>query len=142
MESFGRMIAMVVCVVGLVFFTCYQKTVAVQWQKNETVRELSQAYAERILKNKCISEKEWKTFQRQIVGLGEYQVRLTIYERKRYEDESGRVYLFSEETYGTGTQILTEGNYVRLVVTEAEKSVAETFLYGTAGKVSVGGRIP
>ena len=141
MEAFGRMIAMVVCVVGLVFFTCYQKTVAVQWQKNETVRELSQDYTDRILEDKCILEKDWEVFQRQLAGYGNYQVRLIIYERKRYEGESGRVYLFSETAYETGDQVLTEGSYVRLVVTEEEKSKSEIFLYGTEIQVAVGGRI-
>lgn len=142
MESFGRMIAMIVSVVGLLFFGFYQKTAAVQWQRNETVREISQAYAERILEDKCIFERDWEAFQKEIADLGKYRAELTIYERKRYEDESGRVYLFREKTYVTGTQFLTEGSYVRLVVTEEEKSVPETFLYGAACKLSVGGRIP
>ncbi len=142
MEAFGRMIAMCICVVGLVFFACYQRTAAVQWQKNETLRELSQAYTDRILEDNCILEKDWEVFQRQLAGYGTYQVRLIIYERKRYEGESGRVYLFSETAYETGDQVLTEGSYVRLVVTEEEKSKSETFLYGTGVQVAVGGRIP
>lgn len=142
MESFGRMITMFVGVVGLTFLVCYQKTAAVQWQKNETVRELSQAYTERILEEKCISEKEWMAFQKQIRSLGKYRIQLTVYERKRYENKSGRIYLFTESVYLSGTKMLTEGSYVRLVVTEAEKSVSETFLYGMAGNIVLGGRIP
>lgn len=140
MEAFGRTIAVSIGAIGLVVSLLFYKTAAVRWQKNETVRSMSQAYAERVLSSGEICCSEWKMFQEQLCHLGNYRTEFAVYERRRYEGGTGRVYLFRQKEVADD-EILTEGSYIRIIVTEEVKSKMETLFYGTGGTVVVGGRV-
>lgn len=141
MEAFGRTIAVSLSAIGLVILLLFYKTAAVRWQKTETVRSLSKAYAEKILENKEISGSDWKLFTEQLNRLGDYRTELAVYERRRFEGENGRVYLFTELVIGEEGLKLTEGSYIRMIVTEEPTGKIETMLYGGGSPVIVGGRI-
>lgn len=141
MDAFGRMIAVSIGTIGLIFLLLFYRTASVRWQKAETIRSMSRMYAERLLQNKRISHAEWETFQAEINRLGNYRAELTVYERRRFEGENGRIYLFSEWEQTDGEKILSEGSYIRLLITEQPKGKLETVLYGEACTVLAGGRV-
>lgn len=140
MESFGRMIAVSLSTVGVVVLLLFHKSATVRWQKAETVHSMCQAYAADVLENKMVLETEWTMFCTQIKCLGGYRAELVVYERKRYEGEEGRVYLFTEGQ-PIGETMISEGSYVRLLVTEEYKSKAEAFIYGESCFIIAGGRV-
>lgn len=139
MEALGRMIAVSIAAAGLVFFSAFFKTASVRWQKTETVRSISQAYAEDIMLRKEVSQAGWKQFCKELERIGEYRTELSVYERRRFEGENGRVYLFTEWVGEETTKALSEGSYIRIKVTE-DRNVAD-FLYGIGSAVIAGGRI-
>ncbi len=141
MEAFGRSITVMLSMAGIVFSLLFYKTAAVRWQKAETVRSMSQRYAEQVLSSKEIRISEWEQFLEQLERLGEYRTELAVYERRRYEGEQGRVYLYVESDVDVGDRMLTEGSYIRLVVTEEEGGKTETMLYGSSYPVIAGGRV-
>ena len=139
MEALGRMLAVFTAVVGLVCFLVFYKTASVRWQKTESVRSITQAYAEDILQRKEVSRAGWEQFCKELQQFGEYRTELTVYERRRFEGENGRVYLFTEWRGNETTKALSKGSYIRIVVTEGRK--AAEFFYGTGSSVIAGGRI-
>ena len=141
MEAFGRSIAVWSGVVALFFSLLFYKTAAVRWQKTETVRSMSQMYAEYVLSTREIRMSDWNLFREQLNLLGAYRTELAVYERRRYEGEQGRVYLYTELNADVGERLLTEGSYIRLVVTEEEKGKTQTLFYGTGGRIIAGGRV-
>lgn len=141
MEAFGRSIAVMLSMAGIVFSLLFYKTAAVRWQKAETVRSMSQRYAEHVLSVREIRASDWKVFREQLNRLGEYRTELAVYERKRYEGERGRVYLYEESDVEEEDRMLTDGSYIRLVVTEAENGKMETILYGNGYPIIAGGRV-
>lgn len=140
MEALGRLMAVLTAAVSLVLFLFFYQSASVKWQKNETVYSIGKAYAENILYTKTVLDTDWKRFQEKLNRLGEYETELTIYERKRYEGDNGRVYLF-EEWGGPGEKELSAGSYVRLVVREKPRGKLAVFLYGGGCTVIAGGRI-
>lgn len=141
MEAFGRTIAVALAMVGVVVFLLFYKTASIGWQREETVRSMSSAYAERILRSKRIRKTEWETFRQEIGRLGTYRAELSVYERRRFETEKGRTYLFTTIEDPGEDLVLTEGSYVRVVVTEEKGSRWEAFVYGTGMPVLAGGRV-
>ena len=141
MEAFGRSLAVMLSAIGLVILLLFYKTAAVRWQKTETVRSLCKAYAEKVMRNNEIHGSDWKQFTEQLDRLGDYRTELAVYERKRYERENGRVYLFTESVIEDENLKLMEGSYVRLIVTEESSSRLGTMLYGEGSPVIFGGRI-
>lgn len=140
MEAFGRSVAVLFGTVSLVLLLFFFRTVSVQWQKNETVYSIGKAYAERVVQSKIASKEEWQLFQTELERLGDFEAELTVYERKRYEGEEGRLYLY-EERVGPEEKELSVGSYVRLVIKEKSKGILTTFLYGDSCFVITGGRI-
>ena len=140
MESFGRVIALGVGVTGVIFLLFFSKTVVFRWQRHETVRSMSRGFTETLLNEKKLSFGDWQGFQKEIARLGGYRAELTIYERRRYEDDNGGVYLYETEEV-TGDRILREGSYVRVVVISEEDRWGEQFLLGDCGVVVAGGRV-
>ena len=141
MEALGRFFTVILSVTGVVFLLFFYKTSSFLWQRNESVRSISHAFAEKILEEKEVSQKDLEMFQKQLKIFGEYQVSFTVYERRSYEGENGSVFLYREVKEPEGEQKLSLGSYVRLVVTEEERSKAEVFLYGEGCSVYAGGRI-
>jgi len=141
MEVFGRIIAVIISVPGVIFLLVFHKTASVQWQKNETVRSMSNAYAESVLRNRRISCASWDAFRKELMDLGEYQAEIFVYERRRFEGDNGRVYLYKEWDVGEGERVLSEGSYVRLVIMEQGKGQLQTFLYGSECVIIAGGRV-
>ena len=141
MESFGRMIAMMCGNLGLFFCILFYRTAAVGQQRRETVQSISDAFVQRVLRNGMISETEWTVFRNELSHFGSYRTELTVFERRQYEEEPGERYLFVEKAAGSYGQILPEGSYIRLVVTEEEKKGAELFLFGSEFAFFAGGRI-
>lgn len=141
MEAFGRTIALVVGMIGVVFLLLFSKTASVRWQRQETVRSMSHAFAETLLRDKKVLFHEWVTFQKELQHLGSYRAELTVYERRRFEDERGGYYLYRKAEL-TDDKILGEGSYVRVLVTpvdEAEND--EMFMLGDYGVIVAGGRV-
>ncbi len=141
MEAFGRTIALVVGIIGVVFLLLFSKTVSVRWQRHETVRSMSHGFAERLLYEKEISFRKWEDFQKEIASLGDYRAELTVYERRRFEDKNGGFYLYQKAEFA-GDKILREGSFVRVLVTPADEvGIGEGFLLGDYGAIVAGGRV-
>lgn len=141
MEALGRGIASLFCAVSLVFLLVYQKTSAVGWQRNQTVRAMSKEYVKSIQRLGMVTEEGWGMFWQELQRLGKFDAKLTIYEKRRYEGEAGAIYLYSEwEQSGTEEQI-PEGSYVRLTIVQEDMQVWDRFWYGDGCVVFVGGRI-
>lgn len=140
MESFGRMIAVMCGILGMFFCILFYRTAAVGQQRRETVQSISDAFVQRTLRNKMISETEWTVFLNELSHFGIYRTELTVFERRQYETENVGRYLFVEKE-GFYGQILPKGSYIRLVVTEEEKKGAEIFLFGSEFVFFAGGRI-
>lgn len=141
MEALGRGVACLFCALSLVFLLVYQKTSAVGWQRNQTVRTMSKEYVRKVQSRGKVTEESWLAFLRELRRLGEFDAELTIYEKKRYEGDSGSIYLYSEwEQNGTEEEI-PEGSYVRLTVFQKDTGVWDRFWYGGGCVVFVGGRI-
>ena len=132
------MIAVILAALGLIFSSLFYKTAAGWWQKEETVRSMAQAFAEEILEQRQVSMYDWHTFCQQLGRIGDYRAELVVYEKKRFENTNGRFYLFSQWE-PVEDSVLTEGSYVRLVVTEEEKSTLGLFWLGAGGVFFVGG---
>ncbi len=140
MEAFGRTIALCVGIIGVVFLVLFSKTTSVRWQRHETIRSMSHGFAEKFLWDKKISLSEWEAFQKVLEQIGGYRAELTVYERKRYEDEKGGFYLY-ERTELTGDRELREGSYVRMLVSQEESKTGDSFFVGDCGIIVAGGRV-
>lgn len=139
MESFGRVIAVVVGIIGVVFLLLLSGTASVRWQRYETVRSLSDKFAQDILFEKKISYLEWDVFRQEIGNLGDYRAELTVYERCRFEDENGSFWLYRTEEVD-GDKTLSEGSYVRVSVSLANKAgSSDVFQPGDYGVIVAGG---
>lgn len=141
MEALGRTIAVILGTTGTVLLLFFYKTAPVRWQRNETVHSMCHAYAECILSERVVTPDGWELFQKEINRLGTYRAELSVYERKRYEGQNGRIYLFTKGTEPEEEQYLSEGSYIRLVITEETKGKLEPFFYGPACTVIAGGRV-
>ncbi len=141
MEALGRGIASLFCVGSLIILLVYQKTSAIGWQRNQTVRAMSKEYVKSVQSRGKVTEESWLVFLRELRRLGEFDAKLTVYEKKRYEGDSGAMYLYSKwEPDGT-EEWIPEGSYVRLTVFQKGTGVWERFWYGDDCVVFVGGRI-
>ncbi|MDD6036488.1 MAG: hypothetical protein PUC30_09910 [Lachnospiraceae bacterium] len=141
MEAFGRMMAALISGSCIVLFLVFSQTASVHWQKNETVRSLSRAYVAEVLERGTVLRTEWEVFEAELRRLGEYTAELTVYERRRYEGEEGRVYLYGKWEEDTEEKRFSGGSYLRLTVTEKGRGNPETFLYGEGCTFIAGGRI-
>lgn len=141
MDAFGRTLAVSLSAICFVLLLLFYKTAPVRWQRTETVRSMTKAYAENVLSKKTVSYDDWEAFQAQLSRLGAYRAELAVYERKRFEGEEGRVYLFMERTVAEGELSLSEGSYIRITVAEDVNSKAELFLRGGGCTVIGGGRV-
>lgn len=141
MDTLGRGLAIMLSVIGLAFFSVSYKTAPIAVQRNETVRGICHAYAEQILKNKEVTQREWNLFREQINRIGSYRIELTIYEQRSYKGEAGDAYLFTVQQGVKEDVQLLRGSYVRLTVTEETKTREEVFLHGVGCTVYAGGRI-
>lgn len=135
------MISVILCAVGLTFGIVFFKTESVHRQKTETVRSMVRMYTNHILENKKIRREEWERFQNDLHRLGEYQAEITVYERRRFEDENGRLFLFYLWEGEEAEREFSEGSYVRITVTEEEPGRIGTFLFGDGAVIISGGRI-
>ncbi len=140
MEAFGRGIAVTLGALGLVVSLLFYKTATVRWQKNETVKSMSQAYVDQVLSSGEISCSEWRIFREQLSCLGNYRTEFAVYERRRFEGNNGRIYLFQEWKVSNEDRKLAEGSYIRLVVTEEGKGKEQALFYGNECVVIAGGR--
>lgn len=140
MESFGRTIAVIVCIIGVASILLFSKTVSVRWQRHETIRSMSQAFVETILRDKAFYIHEWNDFQKNLWNLGSHRAELTVYERRRFENEDGGFYLY-EKAEITEDRLLREGCYVRLLVISEENENKEKVLPGDGGVIVAGGRV-
>lgn len=140
MESFGRTVALVVGIIGIVFLLLFSKTVSARWQRHETVRSMSRSFAETLLRDKMIFVHEWEVFRMELLDLGNYRAELAVYERRRFEDEDGGFYLF-EKAEIAGDRVLREGSYVRLLITPEEREDVVRLLSGDCGVIVAGGRV-
>lgn len=141
MDAFGRTTTVALSAICVVFLLLFYKTAPVRWQKAETIRSLANAYAETVLRQGTVSYDDWEAFQMQLERLGTYRAELAVYERKRFEGEEGRIYLFTERTVSEGELRLSEGSYIRITVTEDVKSKAELFFRGNGCTIIAGGRV-
>lgn len=142
MEAFGRVITVLMTAVCLVFLTIFFKTASVDWQRNETVHSITAAYAAQILRSKIISPEEKQSFIEELKRLGNYEIEIKVYERRRYEDNTGRIYLYSEWDGEGSEKLLPSGSYLRVEVKEMKRGKLHTFMYGSGCTVVVGGRMP
>lgn len=142
MEAFGRMIAVLLTASCMVFFSVFYKNSTVQRQRNETVRSLVKEYVTDLTESGQVSEKRKERFVKELAVFGVYEIELTIYERRRYEGETGRMYLYSECRNPEEDTELISGSYLRVTVKEQKKGKAETFWYGAACTFVAGGMVP
>jgi len=141
MDAFGRMIAVSVATLSIVFSLFFYRTASVRWQKEESVRSMVQAYGAELLQERTVSLRDWNAFRKQLNSFGNYRAELVIYERKRFENANGRLYLYTQR-YPQGEDTnLTEGSYVRIVVTEDGKETLSTVLFGAGSTIFAGGRV-
>lgn len=115
---------------------------SVYWQKNETVHSIASEYAAQILNSGIVSRTEQERFEQELKRLGEYRIELTVYERRRFEGEAGRIYLYEEWDGAGERRVLSPGSYLRILVSEAKRGRLTTFLYGDGSTVVTGGRMP
>lgn len=141
MEAFGRMIAVLAGECLVLLLTFYLKTVPLHWQKTETVRSITKAYAAELMESKEFCAANWETLKKELGRFGEYEIEYTVFERRRYEGENGRVYLYHEWKEEQEQKTLLEGSYLRIVVKEKKRGGLETFLYGADSVFYVGGRV-
>lgn len=141
MEALGRGIACLFCAVSIVFLLVYQKTSAIGWQRNQTVRTMSKEYIRMVQRNGTMTEEGWSAFLRELQRLGEFDVKLTIYEKRRFEDTAGAVYSYCEWELNGKEKRIPKGSYVRLTVFSKAMGVWNRFWYGDGCVVYVGGRI-
>lgn len=141
MDALGRGVAVMLSVIGIAFFSVLYKTDSAEIQKNETVRSMCHAYAEEIIAEKTVSQKEWELFQEQLDRIGTYRSELTIYEQKAYKGETGDVSLYTVHRDIKEDVYLLPGSYVRLMVTEDAKTKTSMFFRGVGCTVYTGGRI-
>lgn len=141
MEAFGRVITVLMTAVCLVFLTVFFKTASIVWQRNETIHSMTTAYAAQILRSKIISPEEKQRFIEELKRLGDYEIEITVYERRRYEDSTGRIYLYSEWDVEETEKALSSGSYLRVEVKEMKSGKLYTFMYGSGCTVVVGGRV-
>lgn len=141
MEAFGRVITVLLAAFSMAFLMIFSKTSMIQHQKNETVRSLVKEYVTGILEKGWISRDDQERFLSELEALGAYELELTVYERRRYEGENGRVYLFTEWKKIGEEKKLLSGSYLRLTVTERNKGKLAAFFYGEGCTVTAGGRI-
>lgn len=142
MEAFGRGITVFVAAFSLVVLSIYSKTAPLQRQKNETVRSLTAEYVAELLEERCVQKARKERFLAELAAFGTYEAELTIYERRRYENEEGRMYLYAEWEGNEEEKRLASGSYLRLFVAEQKRSKTETFLYGEGCTIVAGGRVP
>lgn len=140
MEAFGRMIALVAGIIGVVFLLFFSKTAVARWQRHETIRSMSHAFAENVLWNKKISCNEWEAFRKTLEQIGGYRAELTVYEGRRFEDKNGGFYLYEKKEI-IDDKVLREGSYVRILVFRDENRADERLLAGDYGAIAVGGRV-
>lgn len=141
MEAFGRMIAVLAGGCLVLFFSFYLKTVPLHWQKTETVRSITKAYAAELMESKEFCTVRWEAFKKELKRFGEYEAEYTVFERRRYEGENGRVYLYHAWKEVQEQKMLLEGSYLRIVVREKGRGKFETFLYGADSVFFAGGRV-
>jgi hypothetical protein len=139
MEALGRVLAVTLSAVGVVVLFLFYRTASVRWQKTETVRSLCYTYVADALEDRAVVGADWERFQQELSRLGSYRTELSVFERRRYEGENGRIYMFTEWE-NIAENVLPEGSYIRLVVTE-ESGTLSSFLYGAGGTILAGGRV-
>lgn len=142
MEAFGRVMAVLFTVVSLTFCLTVAKKAPAARQKYETVYSLVTEYTEKMLREHRVAAVELQQLKAELVALGEYEAELTVYERRRYEKESGRVYLYAEWEGEEQEKELNSGAYLILKVKQRDRGKAETFLYGEGNVIVTGGRVP
>lgn len=140
MEALGRIIAVVAALLGGICISFFSKKMTLTWQKRQMVRHITYEFAENIISDEKLSLTESEEFELQLRNLGEYETEIILFERKRYEDEEGRKYLYEERKI-TKEEELQEGSYFRIMVTERNKGVLSTFFYGPGVTLVTGGRI-
>ena len=141
MESFGRTISLVIGTIGVLFLLFFSKMISVRWQRHETVRNLTHAFAETLLRDGRFLVHEWETFQHELQQIGSYRMELTLYERRRFEDENGGFYLY-EKTEPVGDSMLRAGSLVRMLVVPTEEAESKgLFWLGDYGAIVAGGRV-
>ena len=141
MEALGRTIAVALSAIGLLILLFFYRTASVRWQKEETIRSMCQTFAENILEQRSIPGEDWNEFEERINLLGAYRTEVTVYERRMFEGENGRVYLYVRRDAEETKKEIPEGSYVRIVVTEAPRGKAETFFFGEGCVLYAGGRV-
>lgn len=140
MEAFGRTIALVTGMVGVVFLLLFSKAASVRWQQHEIIRSRCNAFAEKIMYEKRILTEEWEFFLDELLRWGGYGAELTVYERRRFEDGNGGFYLY-QRTELTEDRILKEGSYVRIVAMPKEDKKRDGLLSEDYGIIVAGGCI-
>ena len=141
MEALGRSISVIVCAIGMTFCILFFQSVSVHRQKTETARSMVRMYTAHVLEDKKIRREEWESFQKVLHRLGDYQAEITVYERRRFEDENGRLFLFYLWEGEEAEREFSKGSYVRITVTEEEPGRIGTFLFGDGAVIISGGRI-
>lgn len=142
MEAFGRLIAVLWTVFCVIFLSVYSKEIVFRRQKNETVRSIVKEYASDVLEDGRVVSERKEAFLKELAGFGLFEVNVTVYERRRFDSENGRNFFYREREEVCAEMQLPSGSYVRVIVAEQEKGKTETFLYGAAGIITAGGRVP
>ncbi len=142
MEAFGRVAAVLLAVTGLTFCLIFMRKAPAVRQKYETVYSLVTEYAEKILKERRIIATELGQLKTELAMFGEYEAEITVYERRRYEKETGRVYLYAVWEGEEQEKELNPGAYVCLKVVQKGRGKLETLLYGEGNVIVAGGRVP
>jgi len=141
-EAFGRVIAVLLAAVCIVLFPVHAKIAHAKWQKNETVRSLVKEYVTDVFAEKRITVERRERLVTELERLGKYEINLTLYERRRYEDEDGRIYLYHPWDDAKEEKMLLSGSYLRVTVMEEQSGKVQAFFYGEGGTVVAGGRVP
>lgn len=141
MEAFGRVIAVVLAVTGLVFCGLFLKVGHLQRQRTITARTVTKEFAAMALEEGNISKEEKERYEKQMAVLGNYQIQITVYERRRFEGENGRVYTYSELPVASEGKQLVSGSYLRIQVTEPSKGAVESLFRGPGAVIITGGRV-
>ncbi len=143
MEALGRALAVILGVIVLFFSFLFCRVVSVQWQKNETIRSIGNAFVEDVIRDATITQHRLDMLQRELDLFGTFQVEVVVHERRRFEGEEGRIYLFQKWMMDSieMKKEIADGSYVRLKVTEKRRSRWSTFFYGESATYIAGGRV-
>lgn len=122
MEAFGRVIAIILAALSLVFSLLFYRTASYRIQSKEAATRVCKEFTARVLQEKRISKQQVKQLREQVKRLGSYDIEVCIFIRSSIQtEETYRTFYqeryldsVSEETNENEWTSLQSGSILRL----------------------------